>query len=54
MDTATTVAQTAKESSATVAQKSNNILEISKLTLSVNSEENKLNDLYVSIGKKNL
>ncbi|NFV46317.1 hypothetical protein FDJ70_01255 [Clostridium botulinum] len=52
MDTATTVAQTAKESSATVAQKSNNILGISKLTLSVNSEENKLNDLYISIGKK--
>lgn len=52
IDTASTVAQTAKEGSVTVAKKSNDILEISKLALSVNSQENKLADLYAKIGKK--
>ncbi|KEH92601.1 hypothetical protein [Clostridium botulinum] len=52
MDTASTVAQTAKEGSATVAKKSNDILEFSKLTLSVNSEENKLLEMYAKIGEK--
>ncbi|EDS78228.1 hypothetical protein Z968_00515 [Clostridium novyi A str. 4552] len=52
MDTASTVAQTAKEGSATVAKKSNDLLELSKLTLSVNSEENKLTEMYAKIGEK--
>ncbi|MFU0825664.1 hypothetical protein [Clostridium sp.] len=52
VDTASTVAQTAKEGSAVVAKKSGELIEISKLTVSITSEESKLKDVYALIGKK--
>ncbi|MGY0374119.1 zinc-ribbon domain-containing protein [Clostridium sp. JNZ J1-5] len=52
VDTASTVAQSAKESSAVVAKKSGELIEISKLTVSINSNESKMKDLYSEIGKK--
>lgn len=51
MDTATTVAQSAKEGSTVIAKKSGELIEISKLTLSMNSEESKIKDIYCEIGK---
>jgi len=52
LDTASTVAQSAKEGSATLAKKSGELIEISKLTISINSEEAKIKELYSEIGKK--
>lgn len=52
VDTASTVAQTAKESSAVVAKKSTDLIEISKLAVSVTSEESKMKDVYAEIGRK--
>lgn len=51
-DTASTVAQSAKEGTASVAKKSNELIEVSKLTLCINSEEAKTKDFYAEIGKK--
>ena len=52
IDTASTVAQSAKEGSAALAKKSSELIEISKLTISINSEEAKIKELYSEIGKK--
>lgn len=49
--TATVVAKSAKESSKKVAGKSGEILESSKLSLKISSEENKITSLYKEIGK---
>lgn len=52
MDTASTVAQSAKEGSVALAKKSGELIEVSKLTLSINSEEAKIKELYSEIGEK--
>lgn len=52
VDTASTVAQSAKESSAVVAKKSGELIEVSKITVSITSNESKMKDLYSEIGKK--
>ncbi|WMJ79859.1 hypothetical protein RBU49_13425 [Clostridium sp. MB40-C1] len=51
IDTAEVVAQTAKEGSAKIAKKSEELVEVSKLTVSINSEESKIKDIYTEIGK---
>lgn len=51
-DTAEVVAQTAKESSIKIAKKSEELVEVSKLNLAINSEESKLEDIYMEIGKE--
>lgn len=51
-DTATSIAKTAKDGSALVAKKSSNLIEISKLTVSINSQESKIKEVYAEIGKK--
>lgn len=52
IDTASTVAQSAKESSAVIAKKSEELVEISKLTVSISSQEAKIQDMYAEIGKQ--
>ncbi|MCY6370033.1 zinc-ribbon domain-containing protein [Clostridium ganghwense] len=52
IDTASSVAQSAKEGSSVIAKKSEELVEISKLTVSISSEESKLKDIYAEIGKQ--
>lgn len=51
MDVAENVVKATKESANNVAKKSNDILEISKLSISITSERNKIEELYHEIGK---
>lgn len=50
-DTAETVVKATKDGASTVAKKSGDIVEISKLTVTINSEEAKTKDLYFQIGQ---
>lgn len=50
-DAAETVIKATKESANTVAKKSNELVQISKLNMSISSEETKLEELYKEIGK---
>jgi hypothetical protein len=50
-DTAESVVKVTKESATTVAKKSTELVEISKLTVNINSEESKIKDLYCEIGQ---
>lgn len=52
VDTASNVAQSAKESSAVIAKKSGELIEISKLNLAINSEESKIKEIYQEMGKR--
>lgn len=52
VDTASTVAQSAKEGSAVIAKKSEELVEISKLTVSISSTEAKIKDIYSEIGRQ--
>lgn len=51
IDKASTVAQSAKEGSAVIAKKSEELVEISKLTVSISSAEVKIKDIYAEIGR---
>ncbi|GAA0181637.1 hypothetical protein SH2C18_41440 [Clostridium sediminicola] len=50
-ETASVVAKSAKENSKKVADKSGELLESSKLSLKISSEESKISTLYKEIGK---
>lgn len=52
IDTASTVTQSAKEGSAVIAKKSEELVEISKLTVSISSTETKIQDIYAEIGRQ--
>lgn len=52
IDKASTVAHSAKEGSAVIAKKSEELVEISKLTVSISSQEAKIEDIYAEIGKQ--
>ncbi|WP_142413541.1 zinc ribbon domain-containing protein [Hathewaya massiliensis] len=50
-DAAETVLKATKEGANTVAKKSNELVQVSKLNMSISSEEGKIEELYREIGK---